>query len=169
MSKMQLIRPSARYLLVRMLATFFVVDTIYALIIITTLSLNVYQSFSAPALVALLILHTVKFVILALILADLVIRFLSVRYYVTKHHLIFGSGVMNNEEKTYELSQIRRISVYQDWLGKRLNYGTVHLLLTAPGFEEKIHLVNVSNPSNAAAEIEKFLGSDFVSAKESKK
>ncbi len=160
MNDMHMIRPSARYLIARMAITFFAVESIYALIIIASLSYNLNTSFTTAALIGLLLIHTIKFIILIFLLADLVIRFLSVRYYVTNNHLVVGSGIVNNQEKTYELSQVKKVEVYQDWLGKKFDYGTIISLFTAPGFDETLRLVNVASPHKGAEILEKHL-SDY--------
>lgn len=162
MNDMYMIRPSARYMLVRLGGTFLVVDSIYALLIVVALSSTIYTDYPTPTIVSLLVLHVIKFLFLVFLLSDVVIRFLSVRYYVTKHHLIVGSGIVSNDQETFELSQIRKVEIYQDWMGRKLNYGTLKLELTAPGYERKLNLVNVANPTGGAKEIEKFLGTDLL-------
>ena len=125
-----------------------------------SLSSNLQSTYGTGLIIGLLFLHSIKFIFLVFLLSDIVIRFLSVRYYITKHHLIIGSGIVHNEEKTYELNQLKSVSVYQDWVGKRFNYGSIHLIFTAPSYTEEFSLTNVASPQKAAQELEKFLGED---------
>jgi len=155
-----IIRPSGKYALTRLVVTLFTVETIYALLFVLFLSLQTSTFNDRNFIIVLWLSHTLKFFILAAMLVDVIIRYLSMHYYITNHHLIVNRGIVNNDEKVYELRQVRKLSVFQDSLGKRFNYGNVRLLLGARGFEEHIELVNITNPRKIAKEIEQYLGNE---------
>ncbi len=158
MDDVTIIRPSARYVLFRILFTLFAVETCYALIFAVYFLVRPDQVFDRAFLVSLWFVHTLKFILLAMFIADIIIRYLSTQYFITKHHLIVSRGIVTDDEKLYELKQVRKISVFQDGMGKRMGYGSVKMLLGARGFEERILLLNIANPHKIAKEIEKYLG-----------
>lgn len=152
-----IIRPSGKYALLRLLATIFATETIYAFCFIVLLLIQT-GPVDRVYIIGLWLLHTAKFIILIGFCTDIIIRYLSMHYYIARSHLIINRGIINNEEKVYEISQVRKLSVAQDSIGKRLNFGNVHLLLGEKGFEEEITLLNITNPRVIAKEIEKYLG-----------
>jgi len=157
MDDVVIIRPSGKFALLRLLSTIFATETIYAFCFIVLLLLQT-GSIDRGYVIGLWLLHTAKFVLLVGFCTDIIIRYLSMHYYITRNHLIINRGIINNEEKVYELSQVRKLSVTQDSVGKRLNFGNVHLLLGEKGFEEEITLLNITNPRVIAKEIEQYLG-----------
>lgn len=156
MDNVIVIKPSARYVIFRTLAILFAFDTLFAAGIILTLVLN--PSFDRQLFgIILLIAHTLKFFIIAMFIADTIIRYLSNRFFIVKHHLILDRGIMMEDEKVYELHQIRKINVFQDWFGHSMNYGNIHLVFGDKGYEEKVVLMNVATPKKIAKELEKYL------------
>ncbi len=153
-----IIRPSGKYVLLRVVVTIFGVETIYALLFAMYFWLRPGQTMTKVIILGLWVLHTLKFFLLVALVTDIIIRCLSMHYYITRHHLIINRGIVNNEEKVYELQQVRKLSISQDYLGKRLNYGNVQLLLGARGFEEDIVLHNITNPREVVKVIEQYLG-----------
>ncbi|MEK7603397.1 MAG: PH domain-containing protein [Patescibacteria group bacterium] len=157
MDDVVIIRPSGKFALLRLLATIFATETVYAFCFVVLLLLQT-GSVDRGYVIGLWLLHTAKFVLLIGFCTDIIIRYLSMHYYIARNHLIINRGIINNEEKVYELSQVRKLSVTQDSVGKRLNFGNVHLLLGEKGFEEEITLVNITNPRGITKEIERYLG-----------
>lgn len=158
MDDVVIIRPSGKYVLLRLIMTIFVVESVYGLLFLAYFSLNPDQALTRPIMISLWIFHSIKFFILVALLTDIIIRYLSMHYYITRHHLIINRGIVNNEEKVYELQQVRKLSISQDYMGKKLNYGNVHLLLGARGFEENILLHDITSPREAVKAIEQYLG-----------
>jgi uncharacterized membrane protein YdbT with pleckstrin-like domain len=153
-----IIRPSGKYALTRLLFTIFAAESIYALAFIIILISQTSATIDRNVVIGMWAAHTLKFILLVGFTTDIIIRYLSMHYYISRHHLIVNRGIINNEEKIYELNQVRKLSVTQDNVGKRMNYGNVHLLLGEKGFEEEIVMTNITNPRNVVKEIEQYLG-----------
>jgi len=83
-----IIRPSGKYALTRLVVTLFTVETIYALLFVLFLSLQTSTFNDRNFIIVLWLSHTLKFFILAAMLVDVIIRYLSMHYYITNHHLI---------------------------------------------------------------------------------
>lgn len=156
MDNVIVIQPSARYVLLRILATMFILDTLFATgLVLTLLLFPEYDRKWFGSI--LLVIHTFKFTILAFLTSDVIIRYLSNRYYLVKHHLIIDKGLVTADQKVYELHQIRKINVFQDWAGNSMNYGNLHMIFGDKGYEESVIMMNIAEPRKIAKELEKYL------------
>ena len=152
------IQPSGKYVLLRMLVTLFAVETVYAMLFVLFMLGAPAGGYDRAFIGIMWVVHALKFILLAFLLADIVIRYLNERYYVTKHHLIVSRGIIGEEEKVIELNQLRKLSSSQDFFGRKLGYGSVVLLLGARGYEETVTLKNVVHPKKIVKKVEQYLG-----------
>lgn len=145
-SKITIIKGSITALVVRLLGALFLLETVYAIALIFSVLLSSETEITTQLLIFLWVVHSVKFFASAYLIIRIVTETISKKSYITKHHLVVDSGMFTIDEEVYELSQLRRIKVHQNVLGRRLGYGSIELKFGARGFEKTILLPNVSAP-----------------------
>lgn len=79
-------------------------------------------------------------------------------YYLTETKLIKKKGVTANDEEVYELEHIRHVRLFQDSIGRLLDYGNVELLITAAGLKEKVRLSDLKNPDHFKSVFTNYIG-----------
>ncbi len=151
------IRPNAKFLLLRVLLILFTADTIFAFLVVMYLLVLPNTTTDRFFLIILLALHTLKFLVVAVMIGGVITDYLKSRFYISKHHLIQDKGLLNEEDKVYELKFLKSIKLNQDALGKRLHYGNIRLDFASRGYEDRITLFAVSNPHHIVKEFEKHL------------
>lgn len=152
-----IVKPSAKYLLLRILLSLFAIETIYALVIVVYVFVQSSTNMDRNFILFLLLVHTIKFVALAIIIGGITIDHLRSRFYISKHHLITDKGLLSEEDKIYELKSLKHVSTNQDMIGKRLHYGNIYLTFGARGYEEDVVLHSITNPHHIAQQFEKYL------------
>ena len=137
---------SIAVLVIRLALLLFLVDTAYDLLFFGIVLLPPSQQFHGSVLILFWTAHTVKYVAMTYLLLKVVFQWSNRGHYVNGHYLIERQGVVSVTEKQHELEQLKSVTVQQDWLGKRFNYGTITLKLAASGYSETVVLPDVHNP-----------------------
>ncbi|OGY59141.1 MAG: hypothetical protein A3H06_01395 [Candidatus Colwellbacteria bacterium RIFCSPLOWO2_12_FULL_44_13] len=97
------------------------------------------QVLSYEVLAALLIL-----ILQAIISFVALVQWTREHYEIRQRELVFRRGLWKREEKVYLLDSIRFISFSQDFLERKLNYGTI--MLESFNSHDKIVIEEISNP-----------------------
>ncbi len=92
-------------------------------------------------------LHIGKSIFQVIFVLKFVMKWISESYFIAEAHLVKRSGIMNMIEKTYDLDNVRSITVNQSVLGKLFHFGDVLIETSASGgYMDQIILAGVSNP-----------------------
>jgi membrane protein YdbS with pleckstrin-like domain len=152
-----IVKPSAKYLILRLILSIFAIETIYAMVIIVYVVIQASTSMDRNFILLLLLAHLVKFFALVIVVGGTTIDHLRSRYYISKHHLITDRGLLSEEDKIFELKSLKHVSINQDFIGKRLHYGNIYLTFGARGYEEDVILRSITNPHHIAKVFEKYI------------
>jgi uncharacterized membrane protein YdbT with pleckstrin-like domain len=140
------IRRTVTLLVLRMVILLFLVDSLYAALLVMNASGFISSDWSASYATFLWLAFTAKFIVLAFLLTKLVVDWMSTVYYVSGGHLIRQRGVMNLVETVFQLTDIDSVVMNQSWLGRLLNYGTVTVEFTVARDKEYVRLYAITNP-----------------------
>ncbi len=130
----------------QLLAVLFMLDLAYAVIIVGFLGLNNLHNWHNSYIIFLLLTQVVKYLLLSVLVVRLFADWAGRTYYLYGHHLIERVGLINITETTHELSQVKSVVIYQGWLGRRFNYGTIKLSLAGSSEQKEIQLREINNP-----------------------
>jgi membrane protein YdbS with pleckstrin-like domain len=156
--KITILKRNALALVIRIILLLFLVDTLYALLILLFVKITpVPTDFVAIALF-LWALHTLKYIFITAVLLRLLVQWLGTLYIMEGKLLTISTGVYAVKEKVYELNRIKSVSVQQDWIGRRFHYGNLTLELGSSGYHEAIELRDIQNPR----QFEHMLAGQFV-------
>lgn len=109
-------------------------------------------------IVTLVMLLVIRFAIVMLVLGKMASNWAEVGYYITDRAIIVRRGLANVFENTYELSNIRHVYMFQDFLGRMYDYGQIQLIIATMGLEEKVRLTDIKDPGHYKTLFEKYLG-----------
>lgn len=140
------LQPSVLVIVLRLLAVLFMLDIIYAFIILGFFSLNDLHDWHNSYILFLWLVHAAKYLIITFAVIKLFAQWAGRNYYLSGHHLIERLGLFNITETTHELSQVKSIVVRQTWLGRRFNYGIIKLSFAGAAVEQEIIIRDVNDP-----------------------
>ena len=145
---------------VRMLVIMFFGDLVLAVVLALLLGgLAVGGArLSASIIIFVVTLLAIKFTLLMLILAKMATNWSEMAYYITDRAIIVRRGIANVAENTYELSNIRHVYMFQDFVGRMYDYGHLQLVIATMGLEETVRISDIKNPSHYTTLFEKYLG-----------
>lgn len=139
------IRASSGVLAVRVFIIGFLIETIYALILLVVLSLGVAASYPTEVVLALWVLQTLKFILESYFILRVILSWLTTTYYLRESFLVVVRGVWHPKEDLYDLRNVRSIEIKESRLGRLLNYGTLKLIVASSGFHEEVELPYISD------------------------
>jgi uncharacterized membrane protein YdbT with pleckstrin-like domain len=142
----------------RIILLLFLVDTLYALLILLFVKFSPTLSDFTSIVLLLWALHTIKYVFITFVLVKILVDWLGTTYIVEGKHMTISTGIYAINEKVYELNRIKSVSVQQDWIGRRFHYGNLTLELGATGYREDVELRDIQYPKD----VEKLLAEQFV-------
>jgi uncharacterized membrane protein YdbT with pleckstrin-like domain len=140
------LQPSIVVILLRLIATIFMLDTLYALLVVGFFGLNNFHDWHNSYIYGLLLTHTVKYIFITAVVIKLFIDWASRAYYLSGHHLIEKIGLVNTTETTHELSQVKEVVVRRSWLGRRFNFGTIVLSLAGSAKSQDVIIRDINDP-----------------------
>jgi uncharacterized membrane protein YdbT with pleckstrin-like domain len=143
---MKPIRRNIVLLGIRMFLVLFMIDTVYAFLILIPLFGYVASDWHMPYVGFLLVIHTLKNGLTAYMLISLVTNWISTLYYVNGGHLIRQRGVLNTKETVYQLTDIEEVVMNQSWLGRLLNFGDITITFLVARQREDLVLYAINNP-----------------------
>ena len=131
---------------VRIVGGIFLIDTVYALVLLVLASFSVGSTYVSQVFIGLLLLHVLNFLFEVGLVLQTVLEWATTTYYINDEHLIRRSGVVRFQEDVYSLHSIRFVNVEEHWLSKMLNYGSVQLTFGMAGYREHVKLKGIVNP-----------------------
>ena len=139
-------QPSIMVIALRLLAILFLLDTVYAILVLGFVDLNNLHEWHISYILLLWLTHTAKYVLISYVIIRLFAESAGRAYYLAGHHIIERIGLMNITETTYELSQVKSVVVKQSWLGRRFDYGTIGLSFAGSTKQQEIVIRDIRNP-----------------------
>ncbi len=95
----------------------------------------------------LAILHIGKSIFQVIFVLKFVMKWMGDSYFISEAHLVKRSGIMSVIEKTYDLDNVRSVTVNQGVLGKLFHFGDVVIETSASGgYMDQIILNGLANP-----------------------
>lgn len=141
------LQPSVLVIVLKLLITLFVLDTVYSFLVLGFLGLNNVHQWHNTYILLLWLANTVKYVFISVLVVRLFADWAGNAYYLAGHHLVERIGLINTTETTYEMSQIKSIIVQQSWFGHRFNFGTIRLTFAGAGKDQSVIIRDVTNPN----------------------
>jgi hypothetical protein len=135
---------------VRLGATVFLLDTLFAFIILLYLGLTSGAYAAAPFIVFLLGLHTGKYIVLLIFGGRVFANWGTAYYDICEGQLIVARGIVQVTEDHFDLSALGEIEVNQDWLGRWLGYGHLVIQMRPATAGQAIILSDVRTPQHYA-------------------
>jgi membrane protein YdbS with pleckstrin-like domain len=159
------LQPSALLIVGRLLASIFILDTFYVVLLAGFFALNNLHDWHESYVLVLVVAHTLKYVLISSVVIELFARWAGRAYYITESHLIQRTGLVNITETTFELSQLKSVVMRQGWLGRRFNFGTITLTFTFAAYGEQqggITLSEITNPNRYKQYFDQYLRSAVI-------
>lgn len=144
--RLEHLQPSVLVIVLKLIGTLFLLDTLYAFVIVGFYGLQNFHSWHDSYILGLLLSHTAKYALITGFIIQIFVDWAGRAYYLSGHHLIEKIGILNITETTHELSQVKSVVLSQTWLARRFNYGTIKLTFAGAGKEKEILLRNINNP-----------------------
>ena len=95
----------------------------------------------------LALLHIGKSIFQVIFVLKFVMKWIGSSYFIIDSRLVKRDGIMSIVEKTFDLDNIRSITINQGILGKLLHYGDIVIEISAPGdYLDHILLPNLTDP-----------------------
>lgn len=110
--------------------------------------LQTISELSIVGVVLFIIMSTMQLV-LAVALA---LSWTNEYYVIRPTDILHRQGILSLKEETFSLKNVEAFTVYQDWLGKLFNYGSIQFY--SPVLKQEYFLNNVSNPVSLKESIE---------------
>lgn len=139
------IKESVVLLLMRILFTLAFIELIYLVFFLLALTPNL-DEFRVLLSTVVVIGYFFKGFLEIIFIFRLIIAWATTSYYLSETELIKHTGLLRVEEEVYDLLNLRGAHRHQSWLGKRLNYGTLHLDLAYFGYNKTISLRGIRSP-----------------------
>lgn len=142
------IRSSPVILVMQLISISFVLSISYSIIEVILLNLKIPSSLHHHLIWSIFVVHLLKNLLLTYIDSLFVIKWITTTYTLKDKQLVKRAGILNITEKTYDLRNIRNISIYQSFIGKLFNYGDLTIMTSASGgYQDEIYLQGISNPA----------------------
>lgn len=151
------IQPSPVVIMLRLITIVFLLDTLYALLVMGFFSLDSLHGWHDSYIGFLLLSHIVKYVFITVIVIKLFADWAGRAYYLSGHHLIERIGLINTTETTHELSQVKAVAVKRSWLGHRFNFGTIVLTFAGSADPQDVVIRDVSKPMDYKRYFDEYL------------
>ncbi len=146
------IRSSTVILIWQIIVLLIVTDVIYALINyfflrVHFLNLNLPFDLDHYVIGILMIIHVFKTILQIYLLVQIVLKWAGQTYFIHNEHLVKREGIMTITEKSYDLKNIRAVTIHQSIIGKFFHFGDVVVETSASGgYMERFVIIGISNP-----------------------
>jgi uncharacterized membrane protein YdbT with pleckstrin-like domain len=151
------IRRSVVILVIRIFFLLFLIDTVYAFLLLANAAGYIPVDWIPSYAIFLWIIYTVKYVLLTYTILKLVVDWTSTLYYVAEGHLIRQRGVLHTTETVFQLADIDSAVMSQSWLGRMLNFGDVTVEFTVARQKEFVNLYAINDPQRYEDIFSKFV------------
>ncbi|HEY1074708.1 MAG TPA: PH domain-containing protein [Patescibacteria group bacterium] len=157
------IRESVIPISLQLITGLFLINGLYAVILAYLLlpEINVVQNEPVLSIAFLLACHAIAFILQVVVSLKLLLPWIGRNYYIAGNHLIRTQGVIVADEDVFDLHSLRSVHIHENWLGRLLNYGDIHILVAASGYRAEVIINAITNPREYERIFRKFLeGSD---------
>jgi hypothetical protein len=154
------LRGSVTVLLIRITVVTFLIETVYALLLLTALGSSWLADYAAIVVAVLWFIHLIKFFIQVVIVDQIVAKWATTVYYVTDNYLIRYKGAVSVNEHIFDLHNLKTMTIQQSWLGKMVNYGDIFLCFTASTYQEEVTIVGINDPKKYEQYFQKYIAAD---------
>jgi uncharacterized membrane protein YdbT with pleckstrin-like domain len=156
LSKPFLIPRNPIALTLRFILVVFLVDFGFAIIL--ALLSNIVLGAGRGLFILIAIVVLLKLAVVIGFLVWMTSRWAGISYYINDRQLIYNRGIANIQEDNYELENVRRVHLDQDFLGRMFDYGHLRLTITTPELSINFVLYDLKDPRHYKSLFEKFLG-----------
>ena len=152
MSNREPIRASVATLAIQLVSLLVFTDLIYSIINFFLMKVYFLQGvlpFDTHRYIVfiLAVLHIGKSIFQVLFVLKFVMKWIGSSYFIDDTHLVKRDGIISVIEKTFDLDNIRSITINQGILGKIFNFGDIVIEISAPGdYLDQILLSNLADP-----------------------
>ena len=151
------IRQSVWVLVFKLFSILFFTDMFYLIIRIVFFDLRIdWLPHRDMTVFFLLFLSTLYSIEIPTILT-VVLKWINTLYYISEGKITIRKGMFRIEGQSYNLKDIKKISVSQGLIGKLCNFGTVSLIFAAPSIKENVILYLVPKPKELEQQLKIFL------------
>lgn len=146
------IRASVAILAIQLVSLLIFTDVVYSVINFFLMKVYFLQGilpFDTHRYIVLIlaILHIGKSIFQVIFVLKFVMKWIGDSYFIAEAHLVKRSGIMSVIEKTYDLDNVRSVTVNQGVLGKLFHFGDVVIETSASGgYMDQIILNGLANP-----------------------
>lgn len=141
------IRGSVSLLVFRLFLILFFIDTSYSLLTLFVFELEIFQNYHYQLIGILFLAHFIKNAFSIYLVLSIVLKWVSIVYFVTDKYIMQREGVLSTKEKIYDLKNIKSVTVQQGLIGKLFHYGDIQISSHGLGGKtENIYISDVSNP-----------------------
>lgn len=146
------IRASVATLAIQLISLLIFTDVVYSVINFFLMKVYFLQGilpFDSHRYIVLILalLHIGKSIFQVVFVLKFVLKWIGSSYFIADAHLVKRSGIMSVVEKTYDLDNIRSVTVNQGVLGKLFHFGDVVIETSASGgYMDQIVLAGLANP-----------------------
>lgn len=146
------IRASVATLAIQLVSLLIFTDLVYSIINFFLMKIYFLQGvlpFDTHRYIVFILamLHIGKSIFQVVFVLKFVMKWIGNSYFIAEAHLVKRSGIMSVIEKTYDLDNVRSVTVNQGVLGKLFHFGDVVIETSASGgYMDQITLAGVANP-----------------------
>jgi uncharacterized membrane protein YdbT with pleckstrin-like domain len=106
------------------------------------------------------VLEAIKFFALTFLVLKLILGWATTAHYLGPHQMIKYTGILQRDERIYELRSIRSVNRHQNWLGRLCNYGDLLMVIGASGYKDEIWIRGVVTPKKYERIFTTYLGAE---------
>lgn len=139
------IQESGSVLALRMILAIFLADVLYLVVGIILFG-NVLPVGVGMRVSLITALTCIKILFQSIFIVAIIVKKSSNNYYITDKQLIIHRGVVERDEKVYDIEHIRAVKRHESWLGKLLGYGDITVYIAESTFREDVVLNNIVKP-----------------------
>lgn len=146
------IRASVATLAISLVSLLIFTDAVYSIINFFLMKVYFLQGvlpFDTHRYIVLILalLHLGKSIFQVIFVLKFVMKWIGNSYFISEAHLVKRSGIMSIIEKTYDLDNVRTVTINQGLLGKLFHFGDVLIETSASGgYMDQITLVGLADP-----------------------
>ena len=157
LSKPILIPRNPWAIITQIIALVFISDIVIALLLFASSAFTATMSLGTVMLIAGSLL-IIKGCLVTGVVVKMSLDWVPDSYEITERQLIKKGGVATKEDKVYELTNIRHVTVHQNFVGRQLEYGDIELLVATAGLNETIKLCDVKDPHHFEEVFTEYMG-----------
>lgn len=153
------IRQSPIILLVKIMGAEMIINSIYffprliKLFFSESINQELYITLNFASISLYLVIILIQFIVIGYI----VIQWSNNIFIIKDNEIVHRRGVFSFKEDSYSLRNVEAFTLDQTFLGKLLNFGTIHFY--SPVLKQEYYIENVSSPTHLKESIENMVSS----------